>query len=128
MGLEPRKENEANDQCMKVLRDFLELSSTFVLADSFPYLRWLDFGGCEKAMKKTAKEFDHVVEGWLEEHKQRKVSDEAKGDKDFMDVMLSVVTVDEKISNYDADTITKATCLVKLFTYLITKIHIHIPW
>ncbi|KAE8100585.1 hypothetical protein FH972_018471 [Carpinus fangiana] len=110
-GTGTKEENEANDQCMKVLRDFFELSSTFVLADSLPYLRWLDFGGYEKAMKKTAKEFDHVIEGWLEEHKQRKVSGEAKGDKDFMDVMLSVVADDKKISNYDADTITKATCL-----------------
>jgi len=53
-----------------------------------------------------------VVEGWLEEHKKRKVSGEAKGHRDFMDVMLSIVTDNEENSNHDADTITKATCLV----------------
>jgi len=103
---------EDNDQWRKSVRDFIELSGTFVVADALPYLRWLDLGGYERAMKRTAKEFDDVVEGWLEEHKQRKVSGEAKGHQDFMDVMLSIVTDDEGISNYDADTITKATCLV----------------
>jgi hypothetical protein len=104
--------NEDNDQWRKSIRDFIELSGTFVVADALPYLRWLDLGGYERAMKRTAKEFDDVVEGWLEEHKQRKVSGEAKGHQDFMDVMLSIVTDDEGISNYDADTITKAICLV----------------
>jgi hypothetical protein len=104
--------NKDNDQWQKSVRDFVELSGTFVVADALPYLRWLDLGGHERAMKRTAKEFDDVVEGWLEEHKQRKVSGEAKGHQDFMDVILSIVTDDEDISNYDADTITKATCLV----------------
>ena len=76
---------------------------------------WLDFGGYEKAMKRTAKEFDHVVQGWVEEHKRRKDSGEAKGHRDFMDVMLSVVAEDKEISKYDADTITKAQCLVSFF-------------
>ncbi|XP_059454698.1 cytochrome P450 CYP82D47-like [Corylus avellana] len=110
-GSGTKEENEANDECMKVLRDLFELSSTFVVADALPYLRWLDLGGYQKAMKRTAKEFDRVLQGWLEEHKQRKVSSEAKGHQDLMDVMLSVVADDdEKISNYDADTIIKATC------------------
>ncbi|XP_059454581.1 cytochrome P450 CYP82D47-like [Corylus avellana] len=110
-GAEDEDENVGDDQCRQTLKDVFELSGTVVVADVLPYLRWLDFGGYEKTMKKTAKEFDHVLEGWLEEHKQRKVSGEGKGDKDFMDVMLSVVANEEKISNYDADTITKATCL-----------------
>ncbi|GMY22655.1 cytochrome P450 CYP82D47-like [Fagus crenata] len=64
-------------------------------------------------MKKTAKELDHMVGEWLEEHKQRKISGhEVKGQQDFMDVMLSNVTVDDdETSSYDADTITKSTCL-----------------
>jgi hypothetical protein len=107
-------ENEFNDQCRKPLKEFFELSGTVVAADALPYLRWLDFGGYERAMKHTAKEFDNMIEGWLQEHKQRKVSGEAKEPQDFMDVMLSVVTRDEEISDYDADTITKATCLVSI--------------
>jgi len=111
-GTATKNENEWNDQSRKTLKDFFELSGTVVVADALPYLRWLDLGGYERAMKRTAKEFDVVVEGWLEEHKQRKVSGEAKGHKDFMDVMLSIVTDNEENSNHDADTITKATCLV----------------
>jgi hypothetical protein len=111
-GTATKNENEWNDQSRKTLKDFFQLSGTVVVADVLPYLRWLDLGGYERAMKRTAKEFDLVVEGWLEEHKQRKVSGEAKGHKDFMDVMLSIVTDNEENSNHDADTITKATCLV----------------
>ncbi|XP_062159506.1 cytochrome P450 CYP82D47-like isoform X2 [Alnus glutinosa] len=110
-GTATKEENEANDHCRKSLRDYFDLTGVFVVSDALPYLRWLDLGGYEKAMKQTAKELDHVLEGWLEEHKQKKVSGEAKGHQDFMDVMLSNVTDEEKISNYDAGTITKATCL-----------------
>lgn len=69
-------ENEVNDRCQIVLRDLCVLSGMFVLSDALPYLRWLDLGGYEKAMKKTAKYLDHVLEGWLEEHNQRKLSSE----------------------------------------------------
>jgi hypothetical protein len=107
-----KDENEENEQCRKAFRNFFELSGTFVAADTLPYLRWLDLGGHERAMKQTAKELDHVVEGWLEEHKRRKVSGEAKVKQDFMDVLLSIVAENKEISDFDADTITKATCLV----------------
>jgi hypothetical protein len=120
-GAAAEDEDEGNRRCRKALRDFFELMGTFVAADALPYLRWLDLGGYEKAMKRTAKELDHALEGWLEEHKQRKVSgDQAnKGHQDFMDVMLSTITDDDQeISNYDAYTITKATCLVS-FSYTL---------
>ncbi|KAG2666517.1 hypothetical protein I3760_15G065700 [Carya illinoinensis] len=104
--------NEGNDQCQNAIRDFFVLSGTFVASDVLPYLRWLDLGGYKKAMKKTAKKLDHELEGWLEEHKQRRISGEVKkGHQDFMDVMLSIVVDSDQISSYDADTITKATCL-----------------
>ncbi|KAB1220507.1 Cytochrome P450 82A3 [Morella rubra] len=103
---------EGADQYRKAFRDFFELTGASTLSDALPYLRWLDVGGYERAMKKTAKQLDNVVERWLHEHKQRKNSGEAEGrPEDFMDVMLSMVTDYEDISSYDADTITKATCL-----------------
>ncbi|KAG2666506.1 hypothetical protein I3760_15G064600 [Carya illinoinensis] len=84
----------------------------FVVSDALPYLRWLDLGGDKRAMKKVAREIDHVLTSLLEEHKQRNLSSEVKnGHQDFMDVMLSIVTDNTEISNFDADTITKATCL-----------------
>ncbi|KAG2666513.1 hypothetical protein I3760_15G065300 [Carya illinoinensis] len=107
-----KDETEKNDQFKKAMRDFLVLAGTFVASDVLPYLRWLDLGGYEKTMKETAKTLDHELEGWLEEHKQRRIFGEVKkGQEDFMEVMLSIVADSEEISSYDADTITKATCL-----------------
>ena len=111
-GATTKDENEGNDLCRKALKDFFYLSGTFVVSDALPYLRWFDVGGYEKAMKKTAKELDHVTQGWLKEHKQRKFSGGMKEPQDFMDVMLSIVTDDDEVSSYDVDTIVKATCLV----------------
>ncbi|KAF5468366.1 hypothetical protein F2P56_012523 [Juglans regia] len=107
-----KDENEGNDQSRNAMRDFFVLTGTFVASDVLPYLRWLDLGGYEKAMKKIAKKLDHELEGWLEEHKQRRIYGEVKKEhQDFMDVMLSIVDDSEEISSYDGDTITKATCL-----------------
>ena len=73
-------------------------------------------GGLEKAMKKTAKELDGILGEWLEEHKRKRASSEKKGEEDFMDIMLSILDGAE-LEGYDADTINKATCLVRfLFT------------
>ncbi|XP_050241971.1 cytochrome P450 CYP82D47-like [Quercus robur] len=105
-----KEENEANDRCRKTFRVFSDLSGEFMFADALPCLRWLDVGGYEKAMKKIAKEVDHMVGVWLEEHKQKKLSSELKEHQDFMDVLLSIVTEDDdEFSSYDVDTIVKAT-------------------
>lgn len=65
----------------------------------------------ESRMKKTAKELDALIGGWLEEHKQKRLLDKKrKEEQDFMDVMLNTLK-DAKISGFDADTINKATCL-----------------
>ncbi|CAN0922150.1 Cytochrome P450 82A4 [Linum grandiflorum] len=75
-----------------LLKDFFELSGKFLVADSLPYLRWLDVGGFEKAMKEMAKEMDVVVGEWLKEHKaKRDSSGEVKVEDDFMDVMLNIL-------------------------------------
>ncbi|KAB1220499.1 Cytochrome P450 82C4 [Morella rubra] len=74
--------SEGADQYRKAFRDFFQLIGTATVSDALPYLRWLDVGGHERAMKKTAKRLDDVV------------------DRDYEDT-----------SKYDADTVTKATCL-----------------
>ena len=100
-------------RCQKVMRDFAYLFGVFVLSDAIPFLGWLDFQGYEKAMKRTAKELDILVGGWLEEHKQKRLlGGGVIEEQDFMDVMLSILE-DAKISGFDADTINKATCLVR---------------
>ena len=86
-----------------------------MVSDALPFLRWLDIGGDERSMKKTAKELDIVVQGCLEEHKRKRDSREMKGEElDFMSVMLSILGDTEKYSGRDVDTINKAVCLVRL--------------
>ncbi|KAH7567338.1 hypothetical protein JRO89_XS07G0054500 [Xanthoceras sorbifolium] len=100
------------DQWRDAVRRFFELAGKFVVWDALPFLRWLDFGGHEKAMKKTAAELDFHVQGWLEEHKRKRGSGKINSDhvEDFMDVMLSILE-DGKLSTSEADKINKATCL-----------------
>ncbi|CAN0922152.1 Cytochrome P450 82A4 [Linum grandiflorum] len=79
---------------MGLFKDFFELSGRFLVADGVPYLRWLDVGGFEKAMRRTAAEMDVVVEGWLKEHKGKRDSGGGlKTEDDFMDVIMNALTV-----------------------------------
>ncbi|OMO84153.1 Cytochrome P450 [Corchorus olitorius] len=105
------EEKEAR-RCQKLVRDFAYLFGVFVLSDAIPFLGWLDFfQGYKKAMKRTAKELDILVNGWLKEHKQKRaLGGRVKQEQDFMDVMLNILE-DAKIDGFDADTINKATCL-----------------
>ncbi|XP_038899514.1 cytochrome P450 CYP82D47-like [Benincasa hispida] len=98
----------------KAMRDFFDLFGVFVPGDSFPFLRWLDLGGHVRAMKKTAKIMDEMLNKWLKEHREKgNFIDLARAKEfDFMDVMLSLVKDDAELSRYDDDDrVTKATCL-----------------
>ncbi|XP_038905619.1 cytochrome P450 CYP82D47-like [Benincasa hispida] len=102
-------------QFQVALRDFLELFMAFVPSDSFPFLSWLDLGGYEKAMKKTAKVLDKTLDKWLREHEERRdynnCGEGEHKEEDFMDVMLSRVRDVEELAGYDVGTLTKSTCL-----------------
>ncbi|GAB4861036.1 hypothetical protein Ancab_040060 [Ancistrocladus abbreviatus] len=111
-------EDDEYDRYHKAVREFFHMFGAFVISDIFPFLRWLDIGGCEKAMKRTARELDNLIQGWLDEHKRERDSTPdhegaRKSDKDFIDVMLDKFgqTVHEKSSDFDSDTAIKATCL-----------------
>ncbi|XP_028757644.1 cytochrome P450 82A3 [Neltuma alba] len=93
---------------LETLKEFVRLLGVFVAGDALPCLRWLDLGGYEKAMKKTAKQLDSILEEWLEEHRRKRAS---AGDQDFMDVLLSVLDGSE-LGGHDANTIVKATTLM----------------
>ncbi|XP_015884699.3 cytochrome P450 CYP82D47 [Ziziphus jujuba] len=101
------------DECRKAFRDFFELTGIFVVSDAIPHLRWLDLGGHVRAMKKTAKVLDQLIQGWLEEHKLKRSNSEGQEEKqDFMDVMLSILeSTDLENARYDADKINKATSM-----------------
>ncbi|GAV81627.1 LOW QUALITY PROTEIN: p450 domain-containing protein, partial [Cephalotus follicularis] len=96
---------------IQTVTKFFELAGTFVVADALPILRKLDIGGHERAMKQTAKELDHVAQGWLEDHKRRVSCAVNAGGEDFMDAMLTILDEEEDFSNHDAYTINKSTCL-----------------
>jgi cytochrome P450 len=106
-------DEESALRVQKVMREVIYLFGVFVLSDALPLFGWLDTNGYEKRMKRAAKELDGLIGGWLEEHKQKRLTEgkTEEEEQDFMDVMLNTVE-DAKISSYDADTITKATCLV----------------
>ncbi|KAF9603478.1 hypothetical protein IFM89_036751 [Coptis chinensis] len=106
-------ENEAK-RCQKAIAQFFHLIGIFMVSDALPSLWWLDLQGHRSAMKKTAKELDSILSGWLEEHRQSRLNGAVKADsqKDFIDVMLSLQE-DGQLSNFqhDPDTSIKATCL-----------------
>ncbi|KAK3039368.1 hypothetical protein RJ639_027617, partial [Escallonia herrerae] len=101
----------------EALRGFLELAGTFTVSDAIPHFRWLDMGGYEKAMRKTAKEIDYFLEGWLKDHKRKRASGQVKDQQqDFLHVMLSTLegASSKDDGGFDVDTIIKSTCLVFL--------------
>uniref|UniRef100_A0A6N2K142 Cytochrome P450 n=1 Tax=Salix viminalis TaxID=40686 RepID=A0A6N2K142_SALVM len=104
------KESEAFGRAIK---EFFYLSGVLVMSDLIPFTGWMDFQGHLKSMKRVAKELDHVVSGWLEEHLQRREAvNVRKEEKDFMDVMLESLAVgDDPIFGYKRETIVKATAL-----------------
>ncbi|XP_021728497.1 cytochrome P450 82C4-like isoform X1 [Chenopodium quinoa] len=114
-------QGEEYDRCVKAFRDFFELAAAFVPADALPFLRWFDIGGYEKKMKAAAKEIDHIMHNWLEEHKERRGSKEEEGKLDFMNVMLGIFeTGQETPSKFETDTILKATCAAMILAAAYT--------
>ncbi|CAL8995827.1 unnamed protein product [Prunus brigantina] len=103
-------------RCQKAIGQFFHLIGIFVVSDALPFLWWLDLQGHEKTMKKTAKDLDAILGGWLLEHRQRRVLSRDKGkteaDEDFIDVMLSLQE-EGQLSNFQhsSDTSIKSTCL-----------------
>nr|GMD25507.1 cytochrome P450 CYP82D47-like [Ipomoea batatas] len=91
-----------------------ELLGLSVVGDFLPWLRWLDIGGYEKAIKENTKEMDDVVDCWLQEHR-RKLNTQPKEEEDFLDALISHYDSHKEIPNgYDADTAIKATCTLFL--------------
>ncbi|KAK9940133.1 hypothetical protein M0R45_016807 [Rubus argutus] len=105
------KEKKEARQVQKALREFFYFVGLFLVGDAIPYLRWLDIGGHEKAIKKTGKELDAIVGTWVEEHKRKRTLEGyCIGEQDFIDTMLSVLEGAD-LGGFDADTINKATSL-----------------
>ncbi|XP_019155275.1 PREDICTED: cytochrome P450 82A3-like [Ipomoea nil] len=106
---------EEGKRTVVTVRRFFDLLGTSVVGDYLPWLRWLDIGGHEKAMKETAKEMDTIMEGWLQEHKKkRNTKSQEEEEEDFMDGLLSTFhgkDDGDHNKDFDADTIVKATSM-----------------
>lgn len=113
-------ETEGNERIRKVLRDLIDLSGEFLISDALPYLRWLDFGGKERAMKKTAKELDQFIQCCLDEHKRKRnlnIGQDMHKHDDFMDMLISSVEEADTIDGNDSISMIKATSLVRPSIY-----------
>ncbi|XP_019440638.1 PREDICTED: cytochrome P450 82A3-like isoform X1 [Lupinus angustifolius] len=104
-------DQEEAQRWLKAMREFFHLMGLFVVGDSIPWLRWLDLGGHEKAMKENIKELDTILGEWLDEHRKKRASGETTVDQDFINIMLSVLD-GIKIIEYNTDTIIKSTLLI----------------
>ncbi|RWR74207.1 cytochrome P450 82C4-like protein [Cinnamomum micranthum f. kanehirae] len=96
----------------KAMHELIYLSGVFVASDAFPFLKWIDVNGSMRAMKQTAKEVNLILSSWLEEHRRRRLSVTGDGEKDFIDVLMSILEDGGRIDDYDHDTIIKATSQV----------------
>ncbi|KAM7514173.1 hypothetical protein LguiA_003756 [Lonicera macranthoides] len=96
-------ELEEAEQCRNGMRELFRLLGLFVVADAVPLLRFLDLGGYEKEMKKTAKDIDLIIQGWLDDHRRKRNSGETTSDQDFIDVLLTTLNGVDKLGGYDID-------------------------
>nr|GMD12257.1 cytochrome P450 CYP82D47-like [Ipomoea batatas] len=107
-GLE---DHEAN-QSRKAVTEFLTLSGQSVLSDMIPItlLRWVDIKGVIKSMKRIKAEMDVIIGSWIDEHCERA----SENERDFIDVLLSLVTDDLLEYGHTKRTIIKATIVTLL--------------
>ncbi|KAF3621520.1 putative histidine kinase CKI1-like [Capsicum annuum] len=125
------EEEEEAERFKKALKDFMYISMEFVLWDAFPIplFKWIDFQGHVKFMKRTFKDIDCVLQSWLDEHvKKRERVDFVDGnEEDFIDVMLSMMKIEDFIDGYSRETTIKATALSMVLDASDTTA-IHLNW
>jgi len=96
------------------------------MGDAIPCLERFDFGGHVKAMKKTSKELDMILDEWLKERRcNRTLNKKVDRDQDFMDVLLSLF--DGTTIEGFADTTIKATmlvCILSLYSIYLYNLFI----
>nr|GMC54488.1 cytochrome P450 CYP82D47-like [Ipomoea batatas] len=108
-----KEEVAEESKLLKSIRNLFELFGETLVSDFIPWLRWMDLGGYEKAMRKTAEEMDCAADRWLKEHRTKR-NLKSKEEEDFMDAMLSLFDGPSNQSHplgFDTDVIIKSTCL-----------------
>ncbi|KAF2324446.1 hypothetical protein GH714_014188 [Hevea brasiliensis] len=92
----------------------------FTTNDAAVWTRPKFTGGYEKAMKRTAKEFDSIIGEWLEDHRRKRDTGQVSNrDQDFMDVLLSVLDGIDLAGGTDTTTVTVTWGLALLLNHPI---------
>ncbi|XP_038693722.1 xanthotoxin 5-hydroxylase CYP82C4-like [Tripterygium wilfordii] len=106
------EEKEKNKRFVEALHRFVELATNSLVVDLLPYLGWWYSREISRDLKRMAEDLDQVLQGWVEEHKHKRLLGEGKGKKDFIYAILSILDEDKELLNdYDLDTFIKSTCL-----------------
>lgn len=126
-GKRYKTEDEAGRNFTRTTKEYMYESVQFVLSDviPLPFLKWFDFQGRIKSMKRMSQEMDKIVTSWIDEHLMKRAL--AKDDdQDFIDVMLS--KIDEQFMyGYARETVIKATILNIILAGSDTT-SIHLTW
>ncbi|GAB4841455.1 hypothetical protein Ancab_039709 [Ancistrocladus abbreviatus] len=104
--------DEEAQKIRRVIKEFNHVAWSNVLSDLFPFsfLEWLDPQGLIKLMKRIAKDIDSIIQGWIDEHRQKKrLVNEMETEQDFIDLMQSVLEKGAITSEYTNETIIKST-------------------
>ncbi|WJX70408.1 hypothetical protein P8452_54524 [Trifolium repens] len=115
-GVKIIEEEKKAQRCVNALKELMHLFGIVTMGDVIPCLKFFDFGGHVKAMKKTSKKLDKILDEWLKEHRHKRTLGENVDHQgqDIMDVLISLLD-GRTIEGFDSDTIIKATILT-LFT------------
>ncbi|XP_010541076.1 PREDICTED: cytochrome P450 CYP82D47-like [Tarenaya hassleriana] len=105
------EEREAK-KCRKLVRDFRDYFGLYLFSDFLPGLGWLLDWPIKRAMKRTAKDFDEIIESWVAEHRMKKKDRDE--DKDYLDLLIEFIER-SKIPGLDAHKTIKALCLELVF-------------
>ncbi|KAK7282482.1 hypothetical protein RIF29_11298 [Crotalaria pallida] len=75
----------------RLVQDATRIAGAFNLADYVPWLGAFDLQGLTKDCKKTGKAVDVVLEKIIKEHEEAANADKERSNKDFLDILLSIM-------------------------------------
>ncbi|KAF2292560.1 hypothetical protein GH714_025581 [Hevea brasiliensis] len=103
--------NEQGKRIGELMKEYMYISGVFVPSDLIPSLWWMNFLGPVKTMKRLSKEYDSLMESWINEHKLKrlKMGDSENMEEDFIDVMLSVL--EDEFFGHSRENIIKGTAM-----------------
>ncbi|XXG50953.1 hypothetical protein AAC387_Pa02g4840 [Persea americana] len=101
----------------KAAKEYIRFMGVTIPYDALPFLGWLDLKGDIKSMKKSYDEMDSIMQGWVDEHQQKRKlglydNNANKDDQNFIDALLDMeVDGSHEALQTDVDTVIKATAM-----------------